>query len=196
MEIREESQSFLEEYARVSIAVEVNHSFELSVLDEGLAGFSLAERPLKPTIVKDYDAIPGNHPRDWQKQFDLTNWGLLSARWDGEHVGGAVIALKTPGLLMLEGRSDLSVLWDIRVAPQARGSGVGAALFRAAERWAGARSCRLLKVETQNDNVPACRFYASLGCTLGGINRFAYPALPEEIQLLWYKRLGDAQAAA
>jgi GNAT superfamily N-acetyltransferase len=39
-----------------------------------------------------------------------------------------------------------------------RGLGIGAALFRAAERWAVARGARWLKVETQNVNVAACRF--------------------------------------
>ena len=46
-----------------------------------------------------------------------------------------------------------------------------------------------MKVETQNVNVPACRFYARQGCVLGAINRFAYPDLPDEVQLLWYKTL-------
>jgi ribosomal protein S18 acetylase RimI-like enzyme len=105
------------------------------------------------------------------------------------------VAFDTTGVDMLEGRSDLSVLWDIRVAPDARGRGVGAALFRAAEAWAAARGCRWLKVETQNVNVPACRFYARQGCVLGGIHRFAYPELPDEIQLLWYRDLRSAGAA-
>jgi hypothetical protein len=63
-----------------------------------------------------------------------------------------------------------------------------------------ARECRQLKVETQNINVPACRFYARQGCVLGVIDRFAYPTLPDEVQLLWYKDLpsaihGDAAAS-
>jgi phage shock protein A len=90
---------------------------------------------------------------------------------------------------VLERRADLAVLWDLRVAPALRGRGVGAALFRAAEAWALARGASWLKIETQNVNVPACRFYARRGCTLGAIHRFAYPALPEEAQLLWYKPL-------
>jgi GNAT superfamily N-acetyltransferase len=189
MEIREESPSILEEYARVSIAFEVNLILDLSVRDDGLGGFALAERPLSPTFVKDYDAIPGSHPTDWARQFDLSNWGFLSARVGGEYVGGAAVALKTPGLFLLEGRSDLAVVWDIRVAPHVRGRGVGAALFGSAAQWAEAHSCREIKVETQNINVPACKFYASQGCTLGTIHRFAYPELPEEVQLLWYKSL-------
>jgi hypothetical protein len=37
--------------------------------------------------------------------------------------------------------------------------------------------------------VPACRFYASRGCTFAAVHRFAYPEFPEEVQFLWYKDL-------
>lgn len=109
---------------------------------------------------------------------------------------GAVIAFNTPGVDMLDGRSDLAVLWDIRVAPEARGKGVGSALFRAVESWAAARGCRQLKIETQNVNVPACRFYQRQGCVVGGIRRLAYPELPDEVQLLWYKELSASGSMA
>jgi len=42
-------------------------------------------------------------------------------------------------------------------------------------------------VETQNINVPACRFYARQAFVLGAVNRGAYPDLPHDVQLLWYK---------
>lgn len=102
-----------------------------------------------------------------------------------------MIAIKTPGLHMLSGRDDIAVLWDIRVSPRERGRGTGSALFRAAGTWAEARGCRWLKIETQNVNVRACRFYQKMGCTLGGIDRFAYPAQPAEVQLLWWKALAS-----
>jgi len=47
----------------------------------------------------------------------------------------------------------------------------------------------LLKVETQNANVGACRFYARHGFVLRAANRFAYPLFPAEIQLLWYREI-------
>jgi GNAT superfamily N-acetyltransferase len=72
------------------------------------------------------------------------------------NIGGAVIAIKTPGLHMLDAWDDVAVLWDIRVLPRERGGGVGSALFRAAEDWAGACGCWWLKIETQNVNdLPA-----------------------------------------
>ena len=104
-------------------------------------------------------------------------------------VGGAAVAVDTPGLTMLEGRRDLAVLWDIRVSPDARRQGVGSTLFENVEAWALLHGCRQLKIETQNTNVPACRFYERQGCHLRAIHRAVYPEFPEEVQLLWYKDL-------
>lgn len=189
IEVSEEPLAALTEYARIPIAFAVRRILELTVRGNGLGGFILSERSLAAPYIKDYDAIEGEGPTRWASRFDLTNWQVFAAQAEGRRVGGAVVACDTPGLIMLEGRSDLAVLWDIRVATDARGQGVGTALFRAAEKWAAARGCRQLKVETQNINLPACKFYERQGCALGSIHRFAYPELPDEAQLLWYKNL-------
>ncbi len=189
IEVHEESIEHLAEHARVSIAYEADRVFELELRDAGLGGIVLTERPLPSPRRKDYDALPGNEPARWPERFDVSSWGLLAARQDGERVGGALIAGRTPDLRLLGGRDDLALLWDLRVAPEHRGSGVGTLLFEAAERWARARGYRQLGVETQNTNPAACRFYARRGCTLGAVNRFAYPDEPDEVQLLWFKEL-------
>lgn len=194
IEVREEPFAAIADYAAVPIAFEVRRTLDVEVIDAGLGGFVLSERPVDVPYVKDYDVLDGG-PARWAERFDLSNWGLLAARAGGRMVGGAAVACDTPALAMLEGRRDLAVLWDIRVAPEARGAGVGAALFRAAQAWAAARGCRQLKVETQNINVPACRFYARQGCVLGVIHRFAYPELPHEVQLLWMKDLPGGGSA-
>ena len=67
--------------------------------------------------------------------------------------------------------------------------GIGSALFEGVETWARAHRCRQLKVETQNINVPACGFHTRRGCELRAVHHAAYPDLPAEIQLLWYKDL-------
>jgi GNAT superfamily N-acetyltransferase len=187
IEVTEEPAAALAELARIPISFVVRSVFD--VVDDA-DGFALTERPLAAPYVKDYDAISGEGPTRWADRFDLSNWGFLAARVDGRHVGAAAVAFDTAGVDMLEGRRDLAVLWDLRVVPEARGEGVGSALFRAAEAWARVRGCVQLKIETQNINVPACRFYAGQGCMLGAVNRSAYPELPDEIQLLWYKDLG------
>ena len=189
MDITEEPIIAVGELVRVPIAFEVERVFDVSARAGGLGGLMLSERRLDVPYVKDYDALRGESPAQWAERFDVSNWGLIGAHSNGARVGAATIAFNTEGINMLEGRRDLAVLWDIRVALAARGRGVGAALFRAVEAWAAARGCGQLKIETQNINVPACRFYARQGCVLGAINRFAYPELPDEVQLLWYKAL-------
>jgi hypothetical protein len=81
----------------------------------------------------------------------------------------------------------LAVLWDIRVTPDARRQGVGSALFQTAETWAqvhGVGSSRSkLRIPTRGHADSIER----QGCRLERVHRAAYPALPEEIQLLWYK---------
>jgi len=197
IEVREDSAKALAEYARIPIAFEVREIFDVAVRDDAHGGFVLTKRRLDAPYIKDYDALEGESPEHWAERFDVSNWEFLAAHSEGRRVGGAALAFDTAALDILEGRRDLAVLWDIRVAPEARGRGVGAALFRAAEARAAARGCRQLKIETQNINVPACRFYARQGCELRAANRFAYPALPDEIQLFWYKPLarGDYGAA-
>jgi GNAT superfamily N-acetyltransferase len=189
--ITEEGTAVLGEYAGVSSAFVVDCLLDLA--GHGLGGLPLSQRRLEVPTVKDYDADSGEGPAGWAREFDMSRWGVLAARAAGRCVGGAVIAFDTPGVDMLEGRRDLAVLWDLRVAPEARGKGIGSRLFQAAEAWATARGCRQLKIETQNINVPACRFYARQGCVLGAIHRFAYPDLPDEIGLLWYKDLSPSR---
>jgi GNAT superfamily N-acetyltransferase len=191
LDIREEAftPAALSEHAAIPIAFVVDRVLEVRLLDGGLVGMSLTETAVTGPYVKDYDVIEGAGPQCWQGRFDVSNWGLIGARRDGTSVGGAVIASRTPDLYMLGGRDDVAVLWDIRVSPRERGGGIGSALFRAAGDWARARGFKWLKIETQNVNVPACRFYQKMGCTLGGIDRFAYPDQPAEVQLLWWKAL-------
>lgn len=189
VEVSEEPITALEEYAGIPIAFEVDSVLDVKEPVNSPGEFLLTEHSLGVPYVKDYDAIEGEQPSQWARRFDVSNWGLFAARVEGRRVGGAVVAFNTPELVMLEGHRDLAVLWDIRVSPETRGQGVGSALFRAAEVWARARGCRQLKVETQNINVRACRFYARQGCVLSAAHRSAYPELPDEIQLLWYKVL-------
>jgi GNAT superfamily N-acetyltransferase len=176
------------EYDAISIAFDVTSRLVPRRPNPGLP-FTLTEQPVEPPYVKDYDAI-GERPRDWAGRFDTSGWALLLARMEGECVGGAAIAWRTSGVDLLDGRSDLALLWDIRIAPAFRRRGVGRRLFEAAEDWARARGCRELKVETQNINVAACRFYAAFGCELRAIRQDADPQCPGEAQFLWYKALG------
>ncbi|MGD8398791.1 MAG: GNAT family N-acetyltransferase [Anaerolineae bacterium] len=193
IDIHERGADCLGEYATVPIAYTVRTMLVPAPIAGGLGGIALREEPVEPPYVKDYDAAPGGLPTTWQREWDLSNWGFYLARdAAGAVVGAAAVAFETPAVNMLEGRPDLAVLWDIRVDPGHRGRGIGARLFAAAARWARARGCTQLKVETQNVNVPACRFYTAMGCHLGAIHRYGYAGRPHvagETMLLWYRDL-------
>ena len=191
VDISEEQITDLDDYASISIAFEVSSVLDVIKSDESPGAFVITERMLDVPYIKDYDAINGGNPAFWPRHFDVSNWGLLVARIEGHRVAGAALAVKTPALTMLEGRADVAVLWDIRVAPLARKRGVGSALFRAVESSARGKGYKQLKVETQNINVAACRFYARQGCVLAAVNSFAYSGLPNETPMLWYKDIAQ-----
>lgn len=179
----------LQDYGLIPIRYQVKTVLALQLREDGFGHFALQEQKLEQPWIKDYD-IEGNRPTDWARTFDMGPWQRLGAYLDGRRVGAALMVQGSPELHMLEQRSDLAVLWDIRVDPAVRGQGVGQALFAACEAWARIQGCSQLKIETQNVNVPACRFYKRMGCELGAIHRFAYPEFPDEVQLMWYKKLG------
>jgi len=187
--LAEESVDVLPEYARIPISFEVHTVFQVELVEGGLKGIRLSERPVAIPWTKDYDAIKGEGPMSWASRWDISKWGVISAFAGENRLGGCVIAYDTPGVHKLEGRTDIAVLWDIRVTPEHRGDGIGGFLVEAAVDWARRRNCRMLIVETQNINVPACRFYAKHGFALGGINRNAYTELPDEVELIWCRKL-------
>ncbi len=176
----------LHEYDRIPQTVEVRSVLQPELSDGGLGGILLKEIPIEPPYLKDYDSS-GELPSDVLKQFDVSKWGFFFALADAQPVGGTMVAYDTIGVHMLEARQDLAVLWDIRVRPQWKGAGIS--LFRHAAEWARLRGCTQLKIETQNVNVPACRFYMRMGARLGEIRRFGYagiPAVAHEVMLCWY----------
>ena len=82
------------------------------------------------------------------------------------------------------------MLADMRVAPSHQRRRIGAKLFDAVADWGREEGMRLLKIETQNTNVPACRFYQRMGARLGGLQRHAYEGEnADEVMLLWYLKL-------
>ena len=173
----------LDAYAAIPISFVIRSRFELDNLWLG----EFAEIAVEPRM-KDYDAL--EPIATLAKRFDVSNWRMLAVSTAGAHSfgGGAIVAMRTPGLEMLEGRDDLAVLWDIRVHPVFRGQGVGRALFEHAQGVAKKNGCTELRVETQDTNVDACRFYRQMGCRLHSIHEDAYPEL-DEVKLIWTVRV-------
>ncbi|MFI5200950.1 MAG: GNAT family N-acetyltransferase [Candidatus Kapaibacterium sp.] len=187
IEIREEvpTPETISNYCTIPMAFRVESRFIPRLLAD--SKWELDEKHVSQPYIKDYDK--DKSPHEWAHRFNLSKWAVLSAYEGDERCGGAIIAFDTPGIGMLEGRSDLAVIWDIRVHPDFRHKGIGTRLFTEAIKLATARGCKEIKIETQNINVPACKFYAQMGCELRVVRPGAYPTLPDEIQFLWFKEL-------
>jgi GNAT superfamily N-acetyltransferase len=177
------------EYDRIPQRVEVKTVLLPELVENGIGGIKLKEVPVVQPYIKDYD-ISGEHPSDVTRKFDVSKWGFFLAQAGDTPIGGATVAFDTTGVFMLEARKDLAVLWDIRVCAEYRGAGIY--LFRYSAAWARSRGCTQMKIETQNVNVPACRFYARMGAKLGEIHSFGYAGIPSvahEVMLNWYFEL-------
>ena len=176
----------LSEHARIPISFKVSSKIEIQRIGSGLGGLVFKEVSLDPPYIKDYDEE--QKPQGWLKIFNVEKWCLIRCLDNGDPVGGAVLVTQTPEVRMLDGRDDLSIVWDIRVLPNYRRLGVGTRLFGEAFRWSKQRGLRQMKVETQNINVPACKFYANQGCRLGEISFHKYitKSCANEVMLVWY----------
>ncbi|MEN1937947.1 GNAT family N-acetyltransferase [Paenibacillus sp. 102] len=80
---------------------------------------------------------------------------------------------------------------DIKVDKQFRQLGVGRKLIERAKHWA--KSCKMpgIMLETQSNNVRACKFYESCGFVIGGFDFFVYKGMNEqsdEVAIYWYLR--------
>ncbi len=176
-------------YAGIPIAFEVRSEYEIELSDNGLGGMSLHERMVESVYIKDYDAYEDGSPTSWPQRFNIGNWGIFIGFEEETPIAGAAVAFNSPQLQMMDRREDLVILWDLRVRPESRRTGIGETIFRYACGWAREQAAIQMKIETQNVNVPACRFYEKLGCRLGQIDRYGYAGHPEvghEIMLVWY----------
>lgn len=78
---------------------------------------------------------------------------------------------------------------ELTVDTPFRGKGVGRALMTRAIEWAKAQGFPGITLETQDNNVPACKLYEKCGFVLSGFDLYAYRNFPEskdEIALYYY----------
>jgi GNAT superfamily N-acetyltransferase len=77
-------------------------------------------------------------------------------------------------------RDDIAELRRLRVAPEARRMGIGAALTRAVIAWARAQDCGTLHLHTTSPQAPARALYERLGFVDVG------HTLTGEWEYVWY----------
>jgi ribosomal protein S18 acetylase RimI-like enzyme len=180
-------QTYFPQYDQIPMVVHVSSYYRIKKHNRGLGGFSFIETPVEP-YIKDFCTGDDETVERW-KRFNLVNWAFFMA-FDGERpVGAATIASRDKEVNMLAGRNDLAVLWDIRVDNAYKHKGIGQTLFDMAVNWSRAQGLVQLKIECQNNNIPAIRFYHKQGAVLSAMDEYAYYNEPEyrhETQFIWF----------
>lgn len=117
---------------------------------------------------------------DYEAYVDNPDQSVFFAYVDNEIAGE---------LVMRRWWNNFAYIEDLSVRAKFRRRGVGRTLIVRGISWAKQRGLPGVMLETQNDNVAACRLYESSGFKLGGFDRYLYRALrpeSEEIALYWY----------
>lgn len=172
IEIRELDQSSLQDVNKVDGSFQVDSRLVLSAID-GRIQYTVEPVPL---YTKTYDF----EPLDYPSFIDNPDKTIFFAYADGKLAGQIILWVNWNKFAYIE---------DITVDVHFRRQGIGKLLMSRAVEWAKGKNLPGLMLETQDINVPACRFYERRGFVLGGFDHFLYKAMlpgSDEIALYWY----------
>jgi streptothricin acetyltransferase len=116
---------------------------------------------------------------------DFTNLDDLSAVIFTVNRDGQVLGYAHAG----KSWNNFVTLNDLALDKSIRGQGHGKRLLDAVVTWARQLGVAGVRLETQNNNVPACRFYKRYGFMFGGYDESLYKGIPEhrdETAFFWY----------
>ncbi len=81
---------------------------------------------------------------------------------------------------------------DIKVDIEYRALGIGRRLIEQAKQWEKDGNMPGVMLETQNNNMTACKFYEKCGFVIGGFDFLVYKGINEqndEVAIYWYLNL-------
>lgn len=153
---------------------EINSEYNIEFID---GNFNLIEIPVKP-YFKRYESL----------KIDLTE----SIIGSGSIIYFGFFNDELAGQVFLKRHWNNFAWMEISVKQKYRRKGVGKELINAAVNWSKEKKLHGIMIETQNNNVPACKFYESSGFNLGGFDRDLYNGLNlknKETAMFWYLNL-------
>ena len=129
--------------------------------------------------VEPYEKILDVDPEDYTTFINNPQKVIFFADVDGKPAGQ---------IKLVPWWNKFAYVEEIAVDTDFRGKGVGHALMTRAIEWAKGQNFPGLTLETQDNNVPACKFYEKCGFVLGGFDLYAFKNLDNasEIALYWY----------
>ena len=159
--------------AALSALPDLDRSF--SVTEELQLHFTDGQLGYRIVPVEPYEKT---YPDDGEESLDESE--VFLATLDGQPAGVIQLSMAWNGYARID---------DIAVDRRLRRSGVAKALLEHACDWCRERALAGLMLETQTNNVAACRLYERFGFRLGGFDRDLYRGLDpatSEVALFWY----------
>ena len=129
--------------------------------------------------VEPYEKILSVDAEDYTTFIDNSEKVIFFADVDGQPVGQ---------IKMVPWWNKFAYVEELAVETDFRGKGIGRALMTRAIEWARHQNFPGITLETQDNNVPACKLYEKCGFVLSGFDLYAYRNFDQahEIALYWY----------
>ncbi|GAA4124935.1 GNAT family N-acetyltransferase [Aminobacter aganoensis] len=122
------------------------------------------------------DAVQAHEPSEQPYGFDARSISGLLSGADGAVFVALLDGMAVGFIAVQKSWNRLATVADLAVDRSARRRKVGRRLMDAAVAWVRDKQLLSIRLETQGNNLPACRFYAAYGFQLGGIDRLLYLA--------------------
>jgi len=154
-------------------------SFEVAAYGAAAIGQPVERWAVTPIVP--YRKCYGIDPEEFSSYRDAADSAIFMAYLDDEPVGHLVISTNWNGFAHID---------ELAVHAPARRHGVAKALLDVAQFWSRKKKLPGIMLETQNNNLGACRLYERCGYEIGGIDHLRYRGIDPntaEIALFWYR---------
>ncbi|WP_027613144.1 GNAT family N-acetyltransferase [Pseudomonas sp. URIL14HWK12:I6] len=154
-------------------------SFEVGAYGAAVIGQPVERWAVTPIVP--YRKCYGIDPEEFSSYRDAADSAIFMAYLDDEPVGHLVISTNWNGFAHID---------ELAVHAPARRHGVAKALLDVAQFWSRKKKLPGIMLETQNNNLGACRLYERCGYEIGGIDHLRYRGIDPntaEIALFWYR---------
>lgn len=131
-------------------------------------------------LITPYRKCYGIDPDEFANYRCAADSAIFMAYLDHQPVGHVVVSVHWNGYAHVD---------ELAVVASARRHGVAKALLDVVKFWSHKKNLPGVMLETQNNNLGACRLYESCGYQVGGIDHLRYRGIDpqtNEVAIFWY----------
>lgn len=153
-------------------------SFDVKAYAQVDQGKKVEHWPLE--MITPYRKCYGIDPDEFAAYLGGSDSAIFMAYLDNQAVGHVVVSTNWNGFAHVD---------ELAVAARARRHGVAKSLLDVVKFWSHKKNLPGIMLETQNNNLGACRLYERCGYQVGGIDYLRYRGIDpqtSEVAIFWY----------